>query len=74
MPLYSHECPVCGAKEDIILSLSELDDMIFCKICDQQMYRVCGNGGGFRLGGGNVGWASTGYATTYGDACAFEEK
>lgn len=76
MPTYSYECQNCGEKWEEVWSVKERKcaQALYCAGCFGRAILLCGNNGGFRLGGGDVGWASTGYAATLGDAEIFEAK
>lgn len=66
MPVYEYECPKCKGKQEIIKSISEIDNEEFCQCNDKYpMVRLCGNAGGFRLLG--EGWAVDGYDVYLGD-------
>ena len=74
MPIYMYECRLCGHSFEEQLPVDKRDDPIAdgCPKCNPEfssLIRLCSNRGGFRLGqGGSVGWASDGYAATWGDA------
>ncbi len=74
MPVYEWVCDKdgCGYVREACVPVSDRDTEQICVNCHSIMRRSIGNNGGFRLGGGNVGWGSTGYATTLGDAEKFE--
>ena len=66
MPVYQYECPKCGAKEEVIKSIKDIDLPEVCPVCSKyDMKRIIGNAGGFRLKGG--GWAEDGYDQYLGD-------
>ena len=72
MPVYDYKCPECGhVEEDVTVTLKDLDiAQWFCTKCGEQMLRVVGNNGGFRLKGSR--WSHDGYADTWGDAQKFK--
>lgn len=80
MPTYVYECRLCGHAFELDQRVEERDDPIAdgCPQCNAEvpsLFRVCGNTGGFRLSPrGSVGWASDGYASTWGDAERFKAK
>lgn len=75
MILYSYLCKHCGYTEDIMMEMEDRDVPCGeCIMCERdEVVRVCGNAGGFRLSSeGSVGWSEDGYSTTYGDAENFK--
>lgn len=74
MPIYEYECRLCGYTFELDMKVSERDDPCAdpCPLCSPEfpsVIRLVGNRGGFRLSqNGSIGWASDGYASTWGDA------
>lgn len=75
MPTYTYSCRKCDWTVDHICYVDERDEFLRdrrCPKCHSEIFRECGNAGGFRLD--DSGWAKEGYATYYGDAVAFQKK
>jgi len=63
MPIYEYVCEECGETSEEAYSLKNIEKgkEVPCESCKGKRYRKCGNNGGFRLAGGGVGWADSGY-------------
>lgn len=73
MPLYKYVCKDCGHSYEAVYSIANRDTEVGmpCTECYGTMIRPV-DCQGFKLLGS--GWAKDGYATTLGDAQAFERK
>jgi len=69
---YEYYCTGCSASFEMDLSIDQRDEPCkgLCGLCDSEVRRAVGNGGGFRLLG--RGWESDSYATHFGDTDEFK--
>ena len=74
MPLYEYECQDCQDTFVDQLPIAERNAPCEAKCikCGGQLFRKCGNNGGFQLVGD--GWERDGYATHYGDTPEFKKR
>lgn len=69
MPMYAYLCRQCTHTFDKIAKISERDE-VSCESCgSNDLTRVPGNSGGFRLMGS--GWAEDGYSNILGNTDSF---